>query len=81
MQVHVVMGIRVIEGQAGGLKGLELGPNFRSQLPPDAGQEKISKTGAHQITVEQAVFIDEIGNAFRGQHRFAPDDDEVQSNP
>ena len=26
-------------------------------------------------------FIDEIGNAFRGQNRPAPDDDKMQSDP
>jgi len=81
MQVHVVVGVGVIEDQAGGLKRLELGPNFRRQLPPDAGQEIISKTGAYEIAVESAVPVDEIWNALRRQNRPAPDDDEVQSDP
>ena len=81
MRVHVVVGVGVIKGQAGGLKGHELGANFRRQLPPDARQKKISKAGTYEIAIEPAVPIDEIGDALRRQHRPAPDDDEVQSGP
>ena len=40
MQVHVLMGVGVVERQAGGGEGLELGADFGGELAADGGARK-----------------------------------------
>src|SRR5579872_2682930 len=80
MDMHVVLGVDVIERQSRGAKGFELGANLRFQLRPNARVKEEPHAGAYEILRERSVTIHEIGNVPRRENRTTVDDDHVQAD-
>ncbi len=80
MKVHVPVRVDVIERQARGAKGRELGADLARELILHVAPEEKAETRANKARAKGAVRANEIGD-FRGrQHRRAVDEDKVQAD-
>ena len=80
MKVHVLVGVDVVEREAGGAKRFELGADFPRQLLPHLWQKKEPDTGASQIPLEFAISANQRWDFGGGRYRASVDQHEVQSN-
>jgi hypothetical protein len=79
MKVHVLMGIHVIQGQTGCLKGRELCSDFRFELATHSRNEEEPDPGSSHVGVEPCA-ADEIGYFALRQQRAAVHQDQVQAD-
>ena len=78
MQVHVLVCVRVGEGQAGGSEGGELGAYLGSELTVDARTNGVVDAETELARREPALGVHEVGDLFRRQHSGALDDHKMQ---
>jgi hypothetical protein len=81
MQVHVVVGVDVVERETRFPEGIELGADLRFELTTRAGVEKDPQTHPPEPLRQAAASIDEFGDLLGGQHRRAVRDDHVKPHP
>ena len=77
MQVKMLVGVHVIERQAGRAEGLELGADLRLHLPAHVGQKKHRGAGQRHIRPKRPRAVDQVRArprpAERASRRPAPD--------
>ena len=78
VQMHVLVGIGMIQRQAGVGESLELRTNFRRQLPADTGTKIIVDPQPQLIRRELTVRIDQIGDRGMRQNGWPLDRHEMQ---
>ena len=69
MQVEMLVGIDVIEPEAGGGEGGELSVDLGGELAAHLGQKEHGGARARHVRAEVAGGIHQIGNGGRRQHR------------
>src|SRR5262249_52979459 len=80
VQMHVIMGIDVVEGDAGGSKGIELRPDFPLELPPRRRREEPADSRTEQVIWKRPARIDQVGNLFRRKGRATIDEHDMQTH-
>jgi len=80
MEVHMMMGVDVIECESRRLKGQELSPDLDRELPPGGRLEKITKSGAGEAIAKPAMLVDQGLDLCGRQDRKAIDHDQMQTN-
>jgi len=73
--------IDMVERQPGRPKGLELGGNFRADLPARGRIDCAAGTVANEIVTQTPGRLDERGNLRAWSNRIAVDKDDVKPNP
>ena len=68
----------MVERQSRRPVGLELGGNFRLDLPPQRGTEGNLRAVAGEVVAEASVAVEQLGNLRAVRDRIAIDEDEVQ---
>jgi hypothetical protein len=81
MQVHVFVGVHMIEPQTGRAKRLELRPHLHRELASNARQKGKPDSGAPHAAVELAVPANETADVGIRQHGITIDDDEMEAYP
>ena len=76
----MLVGVDVVERQAGSPKGLELRADLARQLIPHFRQKEEPDAGADQVAVEFAIAADQRRDLSGGQYRAAIDQHEMQSD-
>ena len=69
--MQMFMRIGMVQLQAGGRKGGELGTDLRRQLPSDLWQQEIAHPAPPEIRSKTPLFIDQIRHLLRRQQRRA----------
>ncbi len=77
----MLVGIDVIQPQAGGFKSGELGLDLRPQLGPHLGAEEHGGAGAGHVGAEASGTIYQVGHHGRGQDRPAFHQHQMQADP
>ncbi len=80
MKVHVLMGVDVVERQAGCAEGFELRPDLGRELTANPRKHEKSDTGAGHISVELAVVADELLDLDLRQNGMPVDQVQVQAD-
>ena len=78
MQMHMLMRVRVGEGQAGGGEGGELCADLGGELATDARARSVVDAEAELARRELPLCVDEAGDLGRRQHGSAFDHDEME---
>jgi hypothetical protein len=81
VQMHVLVRVDVVEGEAGGAEGLELGADLLGELAPNSGREEIPKTGTERIIPKTAVASHQAAQPIGRRNRAAADQYEMQPDP
>lgn len=81
MQLHMVVGVHMIERQAGRAKTLELGANLGGELTPHLCKCEEAHAGKNQPGRKQSISADEIGNTLGRKDGTAADQNEMQPDP
>ena len=80
MDVHVLVGVDMVERQPGGCIGGELGLDLAGELAAHRRLEEIGEAGAHLVVSEAPVRADQVGNLIGRQDRRAVDQDHMQAD-
>ena len=80
MNMKMVMGVDVIEGQAGLTKGLKLRPDLGLRLATRQGAAVDLDAGAQEIAREAAIAADELRHLLRRQRRPTVHEHEMKSD-
>ncbi len=80
VQVKMLVGVDVVEGQAGGRKGRELCFDLGGKLPPYVRSQE-GEAGADHIVAKPPVVVDQVGQLLGRQHRPAIDQHEMKPDP
>ena len=80
MEMHVLVGVDVIERQTGCAEYFELRPDLANELTTDAWEDGISKAGAGHVAIELAIIADELRDLHRGQHWMSLGQVQVQAD-
>ena len=59
------VGVHMVEGEAGGPEGGELGFDFRGQLAPGRGVEKHRRAGRRHVGAKFSRCVDQVANLTR----------------
>lgn len=80
MEVHVLMGVDVIERETGRAKGRELRPDLARQGAANRGQKKEPEAGPEEGVVECAVLAKEPFDFLPRRNRRALDENEMKAD-
>jgi len=80
MQMDMLVPVHVIEHEAGGAEGLELGANLGGELPPGGRGEIKAEAGAHHVRIKRAVGADQRRHLRRRQQRYAVRQHQMQAD-
>jgi hypothetical protein len=80
MEMHVLVGIDVVEGQTGRAKSSELRSDFRFNLAPNSRKQEKSDPGASHVPVECCIAANEPGNLDIRQYRTAIHQNQMQTD-
>jgi hypothetical protein len=78
MQVKMLVPSNVVQLEALGAEGLELGADLHSHLPADVGREKHRGAGEPPYSLETPTFVDQIRDGRPRQRRLAVDQRQMQ---
>ncbi len=81
MQMHVVVGVHVIQGKSCLLKRLKLGTDLGLKLPPDSGPEEEVESGSYKMRGEFALCIHEVRQLRGRQYRFPLHQHQMEAHP
>jgi hypothetical protein len=81
VNVHVLVGIHMVERQAGGAKCLELGADLHRELTANPRQSKKPNAGASHIRIETAVAAHQTGDFGARKARMTIDEHQMQADP
>jgi hypothetical protein len=80
MEVHVVVGIDVVERQSGCVERFELGPDLTRELAANARENEKSDAGTGHVPVEPALTAEEMGDLLLAENRMAVDQVQMQAD-
>jgi len=80
MEMHVLVGVHVIERQIGCAESFELRPDLANELTADAWEDGKSKAGASHVAIELAIIADELRDLHLGQHWMSLGQVQVQAD-
>jgi hypothetical protein len=81
MKMHVLVGVHMVEKQAGGAKCPELCVDLRRELTANPEQSKIPNASAAHIRIETAVPAHQTGDFGARKRRVPIDENEMQADP
>ena len=81
VQMEMLVGVDMVQGQSGGGESGELGLDFPRQLRPHLGQKKHCCAGPRHIATKMAAAVHQIGHRCGRQYRLALHQHQMQADP